>query len=244
VIRVKVAVTDLAASMVAVQVPVPEHPAPDQPAKVEVASGVAVSTTAVPVSYVAVQLAPQLIPAGAEATVPPPVPARLTESAWVIRAKVAVTDAAASTVTVQVPVPEHPAPDQPAKVEVASGVAVSTTAVLASKVAVHVVPQSIPAGVEATVPPPVPARTTVSWCVIRVKVAVTDRAPSMETAQSAFPEQSPVQPAKVEVASGVAVSATDDPVGKEAAQVAPQSIPAGVEATVPPPVPSREMVSG
>jgi hypothetical protein len=79
--RVNVAVTDLAAFMVAVQVPVPEHPAPDHPVKVEVPSGVAVSTTVVPESYVAVQLAPQLIPAGVEATAPPPVPARLTESA-------------------------------------------------------------------------------------------------------------------------------------------------------------------
>ena len=34
-LSVKVAVTDLAASMVTTQVPVPEHPAPDQPVKVE-----------------------------------------------------------------------------------------------------------------------------------------------------------------------------------------------------------------
>ena len=47
VLRVKVAVTDLTASMVTEHVPVPVH-APDQLAKVELASGAAVRVTAVP----------------------------------------------------------------------------------------------------------------------------------------------------------------------------------------------------
>ena len=47
----KVAVTDLLAVMVTIQVPVPEQ-APDQPAKVEPASGLAVKTTEVPELYV------------------------------------------------------------------------------------------------------------------------------------------------------------------------------------------------
>ena len=47
VLRVKVAVTELAAYIVTEHVPVPEH-APDQPAKVELASGAAVSVTDVP----------------------------------------------------------------------------------------------------------------------------------------------------------------------------------------------------
>jgi hypothetical protein len=46
----------------------------------------------------------------------------------VFSVKTAETDFAASIVTEHVPVPEH-APDQPAKVEVASGAAASVTAV-------------------------------------------------------------------------------------------------------------------
>jgi hypothetical protein len=49
VIRVKVAVTELAASTVTVQAPMPVQ-APDHPAKVEVASGMAMSATTVPTS--------------------------------------------------------------------------------------------------------------------------------------------------------------------------------------------------
>ena len=45
------------------------------------------------------------------------------------KVKVAVTVVAAVIVTVHVPVPVHPPPDQPAKVEPASGVAVRVTAV-------------------------------------------------------------------------------------------------------------------
>jgi hypothetical protein len=48
---VKVAVTDLAASIVTSHVPVPEQPPPDQPANVEVDdTGVAVRVTTVPSS--------------------------------------------------------------------------------------------------------------------------------------------------------------------------------------------------
>jgi hypothetical protein len=48
--RVKVAVTDRAASIVTAHVPVPEQPPPLQPSKVEVASGAAVRVTVVPVT--------------------------------------------------------------------------------------------------------------------------------------------------------------------------------------------------
>src|SRR6266568_288249 len=47
-LAVNVAVTALAASMVTVQVLVPEQPAPDQPPNVELLSGVAVRVTDVP----------------------------------------------------------------------------------------------------------------------------------------------------------------------------------------------------
>jgi hypothetical protein len=48
----------------------------------------------------------------------------------------------------------------------------------------------------------------------------------------------PLQPANVEVPSGVAVSVTTVPASKTTTQVALHAIPAGVEETVPPPVPT------
>src|SRR5207249_2757507 len=85
--RVKVAVTVVAAERVTVQAPVPEQLPPLQPVKVEPAAGVAVSVTAVPLAKLAVHVAPQVMPAGALVTVPLPVPALLTVSAKVGRAK-------------------------------------------------------------------------------------------------------------------------------------------------------------
>jgi hypothetical protein len=79
--RAKLAVTDVAALIVTVQVPVPEQPPPVQPVNVAPAEGVAVSVTAVPLLNDAVQVAPQLMPAGALVTVPGPAPERLTVSA-------------------------------------------------------------------------------------------------------------------------------------------------------------------
>jgi hypothetical protein len=77
VFRVKVAVTDLATSIVTEHVPVPVH-APDQPAKVELASGVAVSDAVVPELYGSEQSEPQFIPAGEDVIEPAPVPAFVT----------------------------------------------------------------------------------------------------------------------------------------------------------------------
>src|SRR5438445_10861716 len=76
--RVKVAVTDRAALMLTVQV-VPEAASqPLQPVNVDPVAGVAVRVTTVPLSKAAEQVAPQLSPAGAEVTVPLPVPAVVT----------------------------------------------------------------------------------------------------------------------------------------------------------------------
>jgi hypothetical protein len=75
--------------------------------------------------------------------------------------KVAVTDLAASIVTMQEPVPVQTPPDQPAKVEVASEEAVRVTTVPALKLTAQVEPQEIPAGLEETEPVPVPDRDTV-----------------------------------------------------------------------------------
>src|SRR5436853_6999469 len=115
--------------MVTVQVPVPAQPPPVQPVKVEPAAGAAVRVTAVPLVKLAAQVAPQVIPAGELVTVPLPVPALLTVSAKVGRAKVAVTVVAALRVTVQAAVPEQPPPLQPVKVEPAAGVAARVAAV-------------------------------------------------------------------------------------------------------------------
>jgi hypothetical protein len=79
--RAKLAVTDVAAFIVTVQVPVPEQPPPVQPVNVAPAEGVAVSVTALPLLNVAEHVAPQLMPAGALVTVPEPAPERLTVSA-------------------------------------------------------------------------------------------------------------------------------------------------------------------
>jgi len=89
--RANVAVTDWAAFMVTVQVPVPLQ-APLQPVNVELGSGVAVSVTMVPLAKLAEQVAPQLIPAGLLVTVPVPVPVLLTESEKLCRVLVPLPD--------------------------------------------------------------------------------------------------------------------------------------------------------
>ena len=224
----KVAVTVVAAETVTTHDPVPEHPPPLQPLKVEPAAGVAVSVTAVPLGKLAEQVAPQVIPTGELVTVPLPVPALLTVSAKVGRLKVAVTVVAAETVTVQAPVPEHPPPLQPVKVEPAAAVAVRVTAVPLVKLAEQVAPQVMPAGELVTVPLPVPAGVTVRVKLCRVKVAVTVVAAETVTTLDPAPEQPPpAQPVKVEPAAGVAVNVTAVPLAKLAEQLAPQLIPPG-----------------
>ena len=76
---------------------------------------------------------------------------------------VAVTVVFEETVTVQLPVPEHPPPDQPANVEPDVADAVSVTDVPLFIVVEHVAPQLIAPPV--TVPEPVPFLE-----VVRVKV--------------------------------------------------------------------------
>ncbi len=55
------------------------QPVPLQPAKVEPDAGVAVKVTTVPLVKVDEQVVPQVIAAGELVTVPPPVPASITE---------------------------------------------------------------------------------------------------------------------------------------------------------------------
>ena len=75
-------------------------------------------------------MAPQLIPAGLEVTVPLPVPVLLTVRVWLCRSKLAVTVVAVFMVTVQVPAaPEQPPPLQAVKVDPPAALTVSVTGV-------------------------------------------------------------------------------------------------------------------
>lgn len=114
-------------------------------------------------------------------------------------------------VTAQAPVPVHD-PLQPVKVAPLLGVAESDTAVFTTYVLLQVAPQDIPAGFEVMVPPDPPLSVVVKVNVIRVKVAETVRALVAETVQ-VFPETEshPVQPARVDVASGTAVRTIESP---------------------------------
>lgn len=83
---VKVAFTVLATYMLTVvEVDVPVAP-PDHPAKIEPEAGVAVSVTLVPDVKLALHAVPQEIPPELLATVPVPVPALVTVSAYVVAA--------------------------------------------------------------------------------------------------------------------------------------------------------------
>jgi len=129
VFSVNVAVTAVAA-VIARARPVPEHAArPNQPGERRARVGRGGERHARAVVYVSVQSTPQLIPAGLLVTTPVPVPAFETVSRTSFRVKVAVTVVAAVIGTVHVPVPEHPPPDQPVNVELASAMAVSVTLV-------------------------------------------------------------------------------------------------------------------
>src|SRR5207249_5454143 len=99
------------------------------------------------------------MPVGLPVTVPAPAPSGVMVSVKV-GVKFAVTVVAAETVTVQGPVPVHPAPVQPVKAEPATGVAVSVTTIPIGKPKEHRPGQVIPAGVLVTVPVPAPAIVT------------------------------------------------------------------------------------
>ena len=89
--------------------------------------------------------------------------------------KIAVTLRASFISSLQTLLPSQPPPDQPVNVDRLLGAALRTTLVAmlnlteASNSAVQVAPQSIPTGLLFTVPPPVPALTTVK---VRLPTAI------------------------------------------------------------------------
>jgi hypothetical protein len=161
------------------------------------------------------QVAPQLMVPGELVMVPEPAPMVLTDRVNVgAGEKVAMTGTAAvPMVKLQVPVPEQPAPVQPAKTDAdEEGVAVSVISVLVLKLAEQVAPQLIPAGALATDPDPVPASVTFTGKEAGMKLALTDCAEFMVTEHVPVPEQAPPQPANTEAEEvGVAVRPTTVP---------------------------------
>jgi hypothetical protein len=142
----------------------PLQPPPDHPAKVESVEGVSVSVTDVPSVRLTLQVGAQLIPAGTLATVPVPVPPRLTVSttAFWIALKFAVTCWFALSITLQVELLPLQLPVHPAKEEFAPGASVRVTWVPLVKLALHEGAQLMPEGLLLTVPPPVPVAWTLS----------------------------------------------------------------------------------
>ncbi|MBP2671085.1 MAG: hypothetical protein H6Q85_1151, partial [candidate division NC10 bacterium] len=110
VLSANVAVTLRDRLIVTVQVPVPVQ-APLQPVKVEPVDAAAVILTLVPAVKAPLQLLLHAMPLGEDVTMPDPVPPFVSVRVYVVpeelRAKVAVTLLAASTTSVQPPVPVH-----------------------------------------------------------------------------------------------------------------------------------------
>lgn len=124
----------------------------------------------------------------------------------------ALTDFAEFMVIVQVAPAAASHPTQAVKLAPAFGVPVSVTVPPLLKLALHVAPQSMPAGIELTVPPPLLVRETFNANCGVVNVAAMLRAAVMETVQLA-PEGAGqlLQPANVLPPLAVAVSTTEVP---------------------------------
>ena len=78
------------------------------------------------------------------------------------RSKLATTELSAPRATWQLPVPEQPPPDQPAKTAPGSGVALKVTTEPTSNQCRQLTPQTIPAGALLIDPDPPPPRAIVS----------------------------------------------------------------------------------
>ena len=155
------AVTDRAVVIDTVQVASAPLQAPVQPVNVENAPADAVNVTVESPAKVAVHVGGHAIPTGSLATVPSPVPVRVTDRRCGLVTNLAVTCASAVMGTRQVVVPAQ-APDQSVNIELGAAVAVRFTTVPPWYVATHAAPQRMPAGPLVTVPAPPPSVTTVS----------------------------------------------------------------------------------
>src|SRR5687768_14591887 len=101
-------------------------------------------------------------------------------------------------------------PDQPPKVEPEAGVAVNVTPVPLLRLAVHVLPQFIPAALLITVPVPLPVRFTVSvYVVTKLNTAVQLVLAFIVTLP--LLQVVPDQPVKTEPVAGAAVNFTAVP---------------------------------
>src|SRR5512137_1813371 len=99
------------------------------------------------------------MPAGVAVTAPGPVFVTVSGNVSSVNVAMQVRVPAG----VREPSAQSPSPLQPANVDPVAGVAVSVTGLAETKSAVHVLPQSIPAGSLVTVPAPLPAVVTVRW---------------------------------------------------------------------------------
>jgi hypothetical protein len=232
-----VAVAVRAAVIVILQVAPETVSHPLHPVNADPLAAVAVSVTAVPLTYGSEQSAPQLIPAGLEVTVPDPAPAFVAVSVN-SSLNVAVTVLAAFIATVHVDPVTESHPVHPVKADPEAAAAVSVTLVSVTYGSEQSVPQLIPLGVDVTVPAPASAFATVSVKRLRVNVAVTLLAALIVTVQLVPATLShPPQPAKSEFAAGEAVSVTCESLRNDAEQLEPQAMPAGFDETEPPPSP-------
>jgi len=149
---------------------VPAH-ADTQPANLDVASGAAVNVTCVPLSNWPLQSSVQLMPDGADVTVPPPVPLKPTERPSAAL-KPAPTWIGPLTMNEQLAVPLHAAPSHPVNRELADGVAVSVTRVPSAICALHSGAQPMPPTSLVICPDPVPLATTVTvWNAVQEAVS-------------------------------------------------------------------------
>ena len=161
-----VAVTATLEFILTVHTPMPVH-APLQLENTEPPPAVAVRATLVPLEKLVEHVLPQLIPAGLLLTVPLPVPFLLTLSVNfcedpLLGLYAAVTVMSELSVTVHAPVPEQPAPLQPENTKASPSRAARVTLVPPEKLAEHVLPQLMPAGLLVTSGPPPPVLLTVS----------------------------------------------------------------------------------
>jgi len=156
--------------------------APDQPAKTEEPVGVAVRVTSVPGGKLALQVFPQLMPAGLLLTVPVPVPARVSVSTGA-GLNVALTEVFPVSVNLQDPVPLQ-APPHPTNDELAFAVAESATDVFGWKSAAQFLSHLIPAGLLVMVPAPLPLIFTASCTAEGEELALPPQPPKANSEAS------------------------------------------------------------